>query len=99
MKEQIVEDFIALLKQHAAEVGQELKGDLEAVKAYAAERMAHLSAIVGQPGFAMALRAERDNVGLKAVSAAVARADAVDARVLSLIEGALAIGARALALA
>ncbi len=99
MRDQIAEEFIALLKQHAQEIGQELKGDLEAVKQYAAERISHLSTIVGQAGFIEALKAERDSIALRAASAAVGRADAIDARVLSFIQGALAIGARALTLA
>lgn len=95
---QIGQDFIDLLKRNAAEVGLELKGDLQAIADYAAARAQHLSESVGEPGFDEALVAERDNVILFSASTAIDRADAVDARILGLVEGALAMGARALAL-
>lgn len=86
-----------LLSDAVKETGQDLKGDLQVVTAYAAERTAVLATLVGQPGFEEAVRAERDNVALKAGIASVAAADAFDQRVVGIIQGALFIGAKALA--
>lgn len=94
---QLGQEFIDLLKNNAVEAGRELTSDLNDVKDYAAARMQHLSTIISEPGFREALVAERDNVALKAAGRAIDRADAFDARLLSITEGALAIGSRALA--
>lgn len=94
---QLGQEFVELLRQNAIEAGRELTSDLTEVKDYAAARMQHLSTIVGEPGFREALIAERDNVALKAAGRAINRADAFDARILGVVEGALAIGSRALA--
>jgi len=94
---QLGQEFVELLRTNAVESGRELITDLNEVKDYAAARMAHLSTIVAQPGFREALIAERDNVALKAAGRAINRADAFDARILAITEGALAIGSRALA--
>ncbi len=89
-------DIIESMRAEAAAVGVELKDDLEAVAIYAAGRADHLSLIVGDPGFEEALIAERDNVSLMASRAAVHRADAIDARVLAVARGGLALAARGL---
>lgn len=94
---QLANDLVELLKQNAVEAGRELVGDLNTVKDYAATRMQHLSTIVAEPGFREALIAERDNVVLKAAGRAIDRGDAFDARLVGIAEGALAIGAKALA--
>lgn len=93
---QLGQEFVELLRTNAVESGRELVTDLNEVKDYAAARMQHLSAIIAQQGFREALVAERDNVALKAAGRAINRADAFDARILAITEGALAIGARAL---
>ncbi len=91
------EDFKALLKDAFDEAGKELRIDLNALALYAQERAAHLATLAGQPGFELALRAERDNVTLRAGIAAVEQADATDQRIVGLIHGALGIAAKALA--
>lgn len=88
-----------LLKDAAKETGRDLQFNTVAVAAYAAERTAYLSTLVGQPGFEEAVRAERDNVALKAGLTAVATADAADARLIGIIQGVLFLGARSLATA
>lgn len=90
------QEFLELLTQNAVEAGRELTSDLNEISDYAAARMQHLSTLVGQPGWREALVAERDNVALKAAGRAIDRGDAFDSRILSITEGALAIGARAL---
>lgn len=50
-----------------------------------------LSAAIGQPGYDEALRAERDVLALKAGLKLVAQADAADARVVGIIQGAIGL--------
>lgn len=83
--------FLEMLKQHGKELGEELKGDLTSVQDYVAARMANLSIAVAEPGFPEVLKAERDNVALKVASRSVMRADALDARLLAFISGALSM--------
>lgn len=79
------------------EFGRTLKVEAAVVAAYAAERTEHLSLIVDEPGFGEAVLAERDNVLLRAGIAATRSADVVDQRLAGLIQGALRMGAVALA--
>lgn len=88
-----------LMEDAACELGWELPNNLHEVTLYAAERTAFLSTLVGQPGFGEATRAERDSVALKAGIKVVAAADAMDARVVGIIQGVLVLGAKALATA
>lgn len=64
---------------------------------YAAERAAHLSAIVNEPGFPEAVRAERDNVALKAGILAAEVGDEVNQGLLAALAGGLGFAARAIA--
>ncbi len=90
-------EFRDLLSDFLDETGAELRGDLNAVVLYANERTAHLSTLAGQPCFQEAVRAERDNVMLEAAINTVDAADGTDQRLIGLVQGALAIGAKALA--
>lgn len=94
--ESISREFVDLLRRNAVEAGKELASDIDSVRVYAAERLTHLSRIVGEPGFEEALAAERDAVALRAAGHAINRADAFDARILGVVEGTLALGARVL---
>lgn len=80
----------------ASRLGKSLQGNMDELRTYAAERMLHLSTLIGQPGYQEALVAERDNVVLKAGLLAVEGADAADAELVGVITGAMAVGARAL---
>lgn len=96
--------MLALLKDVIDESGLELvSGGADEIAQYTSDRAAHLSLIVGQPGFEEAVRAERDNVMLMAASTIVRRGDAADAllreRLLGLVQGGLAIGAKLLTVA
>lgn len=93
----VADELDRLLKDAAKESGRELKFNLAEVTMYAAERTAYLSTLVGQRGFEEAVRAERDNVALRAGIASVRTADAADARVVGIIQGVLFLGARVMA--
>lgn len=90
-------EFERLLKEAAGRLGRDLTGNLDEVRAYASERMLHLSTIINEPGYEEALLAERDAVAMKAGLAAVDAGDAADAELRGLIAGALGVAARALA--
>lgn len=86
-----------LLSSSAEELGLAIEGNTRELAAYAAERTAYLSLLVGQPGFEQAVVAERANVALRAGIAAIDTADVAQSRFLGVIQGALSIGAKALA--
>ena len=86
-----------LLKNTAKEFGKDLNVEFKDLRAYTAARTLHLASIIDQPGFLLAVKAERDNVLLKFALAAVDSADAFDQRVMGIVTGVLSIGARALA--
>jgi len=90
----LADDILVQLKAQAAEVGQDLADTGEALAVYTAERLDHLALIAGEAGFEEAVVAERDNVALKATTDAVTEADAIDARVMAVLRGGLALAAR-----
>ncbi len=92
----IQEEFRKLLGDAAAETGREFAVTKDELATYMHERALHLSTIVGEPGYDQAVRAERNNVALRAGIIASDAADAVDARLLGLLGGALRIGAAVL---
>lgn len=87
------ETFIKLLEQQLKDAGRDLNVSARDVAAYASQRAAHLSTLVADPNFMDAVKAERDNVALYAGIKAVENADAIDNRVLGIIQGAIALGA------
>jgi hypothetical protein len=87
--QQIGADLVELIRRTGREVGSDLA-------AYAAARTSHLATMVGSPDFFEALAVERDNVSLRAGVLAVHAGDAIDRKIVGLIEAALAIGARAM---
>lgn len=91
------QSFTDQLVAFAKQTGRELKVDAANVGAYAAERAAHLSGLVSDPGFEDAVLAERDNVLIKAGIAATKRGDIVDERLVGIIQGALRTAAVMLA--
>lgn len=98
-KDNLGEGFAQLIAGEAAAVGKQISANLDEVRAYAAERMLHLSTIVGERGYEEALVAERDSVLLRLGIAAVNSADAADQRIIGAVAGALALSARILAAA
>jgi hypothetical protein len=94
---QAAESIEALLKDAIAETGATLAKGADELALYVAGRSAHLATLVEDPGFDLAIRAERDAVALEAGLAAVEQAEAADARLLGIFQGVLAMGAKALA--
>lgn len=92
-------DFKKLLLGQFDDVDENAKKALDDAARYAAERAAHLSLLVGQPGFEEAVVAERDNVSMHAGLLAVAQADALDQKVLGTLQGGLFFAARLLMVA
>lgn len=92
-----VKEFTQLLTGLLKETGTDLKRQGFEVAAYSQQQMRKLSSAVGQRGWDEALIASRDAIALFAGIEALDAAKAADARVIGAIEGALAIGARALA--
>lgn len=86
-----------LLESALSETGADLQETASAVALYAAERTAILAVLIGQPGYELAVIAERDNVVLMSGINAVDQADAVRQRIIGVIQGALFLGAQALA--
>lgn len=97
--DQLKNELTALLVDQAKAAGKELKADLESVRAYAAARLAHLVTCVGQPGYQEALIAEANNVAMEAAITAIDQAEAADARLVGIVQGVLAVGAKVLAAA
>lgn len=85
-----------LLRSSARELGVELKADVASLSLLASQRAAHLATLIGQPGFAEAVAAERDVLALRAGISAVRAADRMDQRILGILQTVLTIGARAL---
>ena len=90
-------EFMDSLKASLKETGRKIDVDLEEVRVYAASQMTQLALAVGEPGYDRAVIAARDNVAMKAGLLAVAHADAIDSRIVGVIQGSLFVGARILA--
>lgn len=93
-REQGVNDLVEMLRVEASAAGRDLQTALDDIRLYTAQRAAHLSTLVGQPGFQDAVRIERDNVALHAGIVASQQADAADNRLVGIIQAGLAILAR-----
>lgn len=91
------ENLKELLKEAVNDTGRDLSTSLDEVALAMSESTARLALSVGQPGFEMALIAERDIVAIKAGLSAVGSADAIDNRIIGVIQGGLSMAARAIA--
>ena len=89
--------FESMLADGASVLGIELRETPRALALYMTERAAHLASISHEPGFALAVIAERDSVALRAGLAANDVARAGDRWLLGLVQGALSVAARVLA--
>lgn len=89
----------ALLRGQATEFGLELVSDSAGLATEIAESVDRLALASGEPGYDLAVEAEIDNIALLAGITAVERADAADKRLLSLLQGAIVIAARAVIIA
>lgn len=90
-------EFEAMLSSSLKETGARVKQVPAEIALYMSERSAHLSTIVNEPGFDQAVRAERNNVAMRAGIATHNAASQMDFQLLGLIEGALRVAAVALA--
>ncbi len=90
----IGQEILDLLKGPLNDAGLELASDATDLKKYIGQRALHLSSIINDPGFNLALEAEADNVALRVSTLLVRQADASDARIVGILEGALGIVAR-----
>jgi hypothetical protein len=90
------DDVKGMLQLALRETGGDMARAPAEVAAYAAERAAHLATAAGQPGFAEAVVAERDNVVLYAAVHAAHAADRLDARLRGVVQVVLTTWARAL---
>lgn len=88
--------FKELLEAAVKETGAKLKEKPALLASYMAERAAHLSTIAHEPGFEKAVRAERNNVALRAGIEAHNSASMIDWQIIGLIQGALRVAAVAL---
>ena len=95
----VADQFKSLVESTADRLGITLTRDMVECRDYAKRRMLFLASIIEEPGFDMALLAERDSVAMYIGIATAAAADAADVELRGVILGALSIGAKALAVA
>lgn len=93
----IKQEFRTLLHDAVDETGIVLGKSVDEVAEYASTRAEHLSTIVGQQGFELAARAERDNVALFAGVEVAGDLDEIDGQLIGLIKGMLTLAAKILA--
>ena len=93
MNQNIGQQFFDTIVGPLKTLGFDLKGKAGEIKMYAAESMARLATLVGQPGYEMAVEAERDIVAIKVGMKVLADAKKTDAVAVGIIEGALRMGA------
>lgn len=82
-------DFNDLLRAALRETRADLSINADELILYTAERAAHLTTLLGQPGFQRAVVAERNNVAMRAGLDATLQAEAADARLVGVIQGVL----------
>lgn len=92
----MLNDLEQLLESAVKDTGVELSNTTAEVAQYTLQRSEFLATVVGQPGYQLAVIAERDNVALFAGLNFVAKADAAQQRFIGVIQGALAIAATAI---
>tara|TARA_R110000796_G_scaffold160859_1_gene277616 strand:+ start:511 stop:789 length:279 start_codon:yes stop_codon:yes gene_type:complete len=85
--------FENLIKDALTETGESIQRSTSEVAFYAAERTAILSTLVGLPGYAMAVEAERDNIIAFAGLKASEKSRESRIRFLGIIQGALFMAA------
>lgn len=95
----ILDDLVRLVNDNYKAAIEDGGRGVEKVAEYAAERTAHLATMIQDPGFSNLVAAEADSVALKAATELVAQADATDARLNGMLEGAMRLGARLLTVA
>ena len=92
--DKIAEALVDTLKAQAEESANGLKGDVEELKIYVAERLVILAQAAMEPGFERVVRAERTNILLKGGLLSVGLADEADQRMRDVAYGALGTAVR-----
>lgn len=87
-------EFERLVRTAVDEVGVSLGSSLSELSEYAAGRAAHLSTLTDDPGFTVALKAERDAVVLRAAVMAHRRQQELRQRLLGITHAFLLLVAR-----
>ena len=93
----LTDQLLSSVRHMAGNVHGDLLDNLDNAKTYISARILHLSAAVGEPGFELALMAERDAIAMHLGLLAVDSADKLDYELLGLLRGGLSIAAAALA--
>lgn len=93
---QAVDELVNLLRVNGQELGQEFISDAGTFRVEAAASLQRLQRAVGEPGFREAVTAERDSLALVGAGRAISRGDAVDNRLLGMLDGFLSIAVRLL---
>ncbi len=78
-----------LLRDVLEETGADINVTKDELIQYTAARAVHLTTLIGQPGYHLALRAERDAVALYAGLNATMAAEAADSRIVGVIQSVL----------
>ena len=92
----IGQEILDLLEGPLRDAGRDIEEGADEIKDYITERAKHLASIRGERGFELAVQAEADNVALRIALSLTAQADAADARIVGILEGALGIAGRLL---
>jgi hypothetical protein len=82
-------ELVNMVREALRREGQEFKVTAADAQAYTAQQVAALARAVGEPGYADALAAARDNVATYIASRTIDKGDSTDARALGILEGAL----------
>lgn len=90
-------NLLDMVRDVGAELGLAVDTSSEQVRAYIASRMLHLSSVVGEPGYLLAVRKEAANVFLESVGRAFDVAVAADVSLWNVVVGGLVMAARLLA--
>jgi len=91
---EIVKDFVDMLKNAATETGKDLGTSVAELEQYTQKRLQILAGAVGQNGFDQAVKAETHNVKMEAGLELTENADTADARLLGIISGGLEMAAK-----
>lgn len=90
----MIDEFMELINGVIDETGRTIGLSKDQLKIEAANQLGMLALAVGEPGYDRAVLASRDNMALSMGLAAVGEADAVDARILGVLQGGLFLAAK-----
>lgn len=96
--DKLTTQFLEIFRDQVEDMGDSLKVTVGELASYMTQRASMLAVMLAssEPGFDLALLAERDNVALFAGVKAVEKAREMDNRLIGMIHGALAIASTVL---